>query len=120
LTDVLIIIDDGNGGSTLVLFPHPNMNDPNDPLRWPTWRKHVAFASVCAFTFLTNYAIGGLAPAFYPLSLQFNKTQAETSQLLIYPILVLVSSLQVSDLEYTDKSRVSSTSFGCPSASEYL
>jgi len=56
-----------------------------------TWRKHVAFASVCAFTFLTNYAIGGLAPAFYPLSLQFNKTQAETSHLLIYPILVLVS-----------------------------
>jgi len=38
---------------------------------------------------MTNYAIGGLAPAFYPLSLQFHKTQAETSQLLIYPILVL-------------------------------
>lgn len=38
---------------------------------------------------MTNYAIGGLAPAFYPLSLEFNKTQTETSALLLWPILVL-------------------------------
>lgn len=73
----------------LVLVPRPSENDPNDPLRWPTWKKHVAFASVCSFTFLTNYAIGGLAPAFYLLSLEFDKTMAETSALLIWPILVL-------------------------------
>ncbi|KAK3362471.1 major facilitator superfamily domain-containing protein [Lasiosphaeria hispida] len=51
--------------------------------------KHVAFLSVCAFTFLTNYGIGGLAPAFYILSLEFDKTMAETSELLLWPILVL-------------------------------
>ena len=73
----------------LILHPTPNPNDPNDPLRWPTWQKHVCFASVCAFTFLTNYAIGGLAPAFYLLSLEFNRTLTETSALLIWPILVL-------------------------------
>ncbi|KAF2502935.1 MFS general substrate transporter [Lophium mytilinum] len=56
---------------------------------WPTWKKHVTFGSVCAFTFLTNYAIGGLAPAFYILSLEFNKTMSETSHLLLWPILVL-------------------------------
>ena len=44
---------------------------------------------MCAFTFLTNYAIGGLAPAFYLLSLEFDKTLTETSALLIWPILVL-------------------------------
>lgn len=73
----------------LILHPTPNPYDPNDPLRWPRWKKHVCFGSVCAFTFLTNYAIGGLAPAFYELSLQFKKSQTETSALLIWPILVL-------------------------------
>ncbi|CAK7218095.1 hypothetical protein SCUCBS95973_003373 [Sporothrix curviconia] len=72
-----------------VLVPRPSPTDPNDPLRWPVWKKHVAFAAVCAFTFLTNYAIGGLAPAFYPLSLEFGKTMSETSALLLWPILVL-------------------------------
>lgn len=73
----------------LILHPTPNPNDPNDPLRWSRSKKNVCFASVCAFTFLTNYAIGGLSPAFYLLSIEFNKTQAETSDLLIWPILVL-------------------------------
>ena len=72
----------------LILHPIPNPHDPNDPLRWPRWKKHVCFSSVCAFTFLSNYAIGGLAPAFYLLSIEFNKTQTETSALLLWPILV--------------------------------
>ena len=73
----------------LILHPASNPNDPNDPLRWPTWKKHVCFSSVCAFTFLTNYAIGGLAPAFYELSIEFHKSLTETSTLLLWPILVL-------------------------------
>ncbi|KAK5164221.1 uncharacterized protein LTR77_009915 [Saxophila tyrrhenica] len=79
------VTEDGH----LILHPTPNPHDPNDPLRWPRWKKHVCFGSVCAFTFLTNYAIGGLAPAFYGLSIEFNKTQTETSALLLWPILVL-------------------------------
>ncbi|KAH7405907.1 major facilitator superfamily domain-containing protein [Phaeosphaeria sp. MPI-PUGE-AT-0046c] len=74
---------------TLILVPAPSPSDPNDPLRWPRAKKHIAFASVCAFTFLTNYAIGGLAPAFYILSIEFDKSMTETSHLLVYPILVL-------------------------------
>lgn len=74
---------------TIILIPAPSPSDPNDPLRWPKAKKHVAFASVCAFTFLTNYAIGGLAPAFFILSIEFDKSMAETSYLLVYPILVL-------------------------------
>jgi len=79
----------GGAASTLILIPHPSPTDPNDPLRWPAWKKHVAFGAACSFTFLTNYAIGGLAPAFYPLSIEFGKTQTETSALLLWPILVL-------------------------------
>ncbi|KAI4929280.1 uncharacterized protein J4E92_004944 [Alternaria infectoria] len=73
----------------IVLFPQPSPTDPNDPLRWPRWKKHVAFASVCAFTFLTNYSIAGLAPAFHILSLEFDKPMDETAHLLLYPVLVL-------------------------------
>jgi hypothetical protein len=48
---------EGDDGA-FVLHPTPNPNDPNDPLRWPRWKKHVCFGSVCAFTFLGNFAIG--------------------------------------------------------------
>lgn len=48
------------GASELILVPHPSASDPNDPLRLPRWRKHLVFGAVCAFTFLTNYALGGL------------------------------------------------------------
>ncbi|KAK3990002.1 protein HOL1 [Cladorrhinum sp. PSN332] len=75
--------------SSLVLVPRPSPNDPNDPLNWPQWKKHVAFISVCAFTFLTNFGIGGLTSAFYIISLEFDKSVAETSDLLLWPILVL-------------------------------
>ncbi|KAE9972771.1 hypothetical protein EG328_004818 [Venturia inaequalis] len=75
--------------SALILLPHPSKTDPNDPLRWPRYKKHIAFTSVCAFTFLTNFAIGGLAPAFFILSQEFNKTPVQTADLLLWPILVL-------------------------------
>lgn len=71
----------------VILHPRPSKTDPNDPLRWPRWKKGVAFGSVCAFTFLSNYGIGGLAPAFYGLSIEFGKTQGETTALLLWPIL---------------------------------
>ncbi|KAF2196680.1 MFS general substrate transporter [Delitschia confertaspora ATCC 74209] len=50
---------------------------------------HVAFTAICAFTFLTNYGIGGLAPAFFILHLEFHKSMTETSHVLLWPILVL-------------------------------
>jgi MFS family permease len=73
----------------IILHPTPNNNDPNDPLRWSKTKKYICFASVCFFTFLTNYGIGGLAPAFYRISLQFDKTPHQTSDLLLWPVLVL-------------------------------
>jgi MFS family permease len=88
-TDGTVQLQNDTNSTELILVPTPSPTDPNDPLRWPRSKKHIAFASVCAFTFLTNFAIGGLAPAFYILSLEFNKTMTETSHLLVYPIVVL-------------------------------
>lgn len=84
-----VLLHDTLHDGHLILHPTPNPNDPNDPLRWPKWKKYICFFSVCSFAFLTNYAIGGLAPAFYPLSIEFDKTMTQTSDLLIWPILVL-------------------------------
>ncbi|KAF2136898.1 uncharacterized protein K452DRAFT_258446 [Aplosporella prunicola CBS 121167] len=75
--------------STLLLIPHPSETDPNDPLLWPLWKKHVCFFASCLFTFMTNYSIGGLAPAFAVLSKEFDKSEDETSDLLLWPVLVL-------------------------------
>jgi MFS family permease len=38
---------------------------------------------------MTNYAIGGLSPAFYVLSLEFNKTQSKITGLLSWPVFTL-------------------------------
>ncbi|KAK8154929.1 major facilitator superfamily domain-containing protein [Phyllosticta citrichinensis] len=54
-----------------------------------TVQKHVCFFAVCSFTFFTNYAIGGMAPAFALLSKEFGKSMNETSDLLKWPVLVL-------------------------------
>jgi hypothetical protein len=75
-------------GTSVVLIPQPS-DDPNDPLSWPTWRKYISFISVCAFAFLTNVSIGGLSPAFFPLSIEFQKSINTTSGLLTWAILVL-------------------------------
>ncbi|KAK1776937.1 major facilitator superfamily domain-containing protein [Copromyces sp. CBS 386.78] len=78
-----------DNNSPIVLVPRPSENDPNDPLNWSRRKKRVAFLSVCAFAFLTNFGIGGLTPAFYILSLEFGKTQVETGALLLWPVLTL-------------------------------
>ncbi|KAK4543369.1 hypothetical protein LTR36_005512 [Oleoguttula mirabilis] len=84
-----VLLHSEGDDSHLILHPAPNPNDPNDPLRWPRWKKHVCFGAVCGFTFFTNYAIGGLSPAFYILSIEFDKTQTQTTALLLWPVLTL-------------------------------
>lgn len=75
--------------SPVILVPKPSENDPNDPLLWSRKKKRIAFLSVCSFAFLTNFGIGGLTPAFYLLSLEFEKTAVETGALLLWPVLTL-------------------------------
>jgi hypothetical protein len=45
----------------IVLVPQPT-DDPNDPLNWSTWKRSLAFTSICAFTFVASWALGGFGP----------------------------------------------------------
>jgi len=75
-------------GTSVVLIPQPS-DDPDDPLRWPQWMKYMAFINVCAFSFMTNVSIGGLSPAFYVLSLEFDRSITVAAGLLTWCILAL-------------------------------
>ena len=46
--------------SDIALVPPPS-NDVNDPLNWPKWKKSAAFISICFFTFLGSWIMGGIA-----------------------------------------------------------
>ena len=64
-------------------------DDVNDPLRWPQWKKLVAFVNVCVFTALTNASSGGLTPALYIISLEFDEDVITVARLIPWAILVL-------------------------------
>lgn len=40
------------GDSRMLLVPQPSANDPNDPLRWPAWKKHLTFFNACWYAFM--------------------------------------------------------------------
>lgn len=40
------------GDSRIVLVPQPSINDPNDPLRWSTTKKSLAFFIGCWYAFM--------------------------------------------------------------------
>lgn len=80
-------------GADIILVPHPS-HDVNDPLRLPQWKKWAAFLNVLVFGFMINAWIGGLFPAFYTLSQEFDIDLANTAGLLTWCI--LTASLAVS------------------------
>ena len=43
-----------------MLVPQPS-NDINDPLNWPKWKKTVAFMTICFFSFLAGWVLGGIS-----------------------------------------------------------
>jgi len=47
-------------GDDIVLIPQPS-NDINDPLNWPKWKKIVAFVTICFFSFLAGWVLGGIS-----------------------------------------------------------
>ncbi|KAJ9612972.1 hypothetical protein H2200_002913 [Cladophialophora chaetospira] len=93
-TEGTVRLHTGNGRShqlgdgDLVLFP-PFSEDPNDPLRWPKWRKYLAFGNMCILAFLSNVAAAGIYPAFVQISIEFNTGYAKVTTLSSYLILIL-------------------------------
>ena len=58
-------------GTDIVLVPQPS-DDINDPLNWPAWKRGLAFSTICIFTFLVSWTLGGLGAALVQLSEDFN------------------------------------------------
>ncbi|KAH8819297.1 major facilitator superfamily domain-containing protein [Xylogone sp. PMI_703] len=75
-------------GTSIVLIPQPS-NDPNDPLRWPAWKKNMAFAAVCFFSFINNFNIDGPSAGFVEIAMVFNVSLTKTSGLLSWIVLTL-------------------------------
>jgi hypothetical protein len=58
-------------GTDIVLVPQPS-DDINDPLNWPAWKRALAFSTICAFTFVASWTLGGLGAAIVELSVSLN------------------------------------------------
>jgi hypothetical protein len=58
--------------SDIVLVPQP-ADDPNDPLKWPTWKKTVAAVSVIFFAGFGGWLIGGIGSGIPLLIDEFGK-----------------------------------------------
>ncbi|KAK4946506.1 hypothetical protein LTR10_014358 [Elasticomyces elasticus] len=41
-----------SGHGQVLLVPQPSLTDPNDPLRWPRWKKWMVFFNALTYTFL--------------------------------------------------------------------
>lgn len=64
-------------GSDIVLIPQP-LNDLNDPLNWPAWKKSVAFISIGVFSFVGGWTVGGIASGIVLLLNEFNNGLNDT------------------------------------------
>ena len=41
-----------HGDATLLLVPQPSLQDRNDPLLWPTWKKWTVLLNACFYSFM--------------------------------------------------------------------
>jgi hypothetical protein len=55
------------GEARILLVPQPSLTDPNDPLRWPKWKKGVVFGNGLLYAFMGAVTgpmmAGGLSPS---------------------------------------------------------
>lgn len=69
-----------HGDGHVLLVPQPSLDDPNDPLRWPSWKKWVTFSNALAYSFL-----GGVTgPIMAGGMLEVSATLGEPLQKLVY------------------------------------
>ncbi|OQU99388.1 hypothetical protein CLAIMM_05024 [Cladophialophora immunda] len=71
-----------------VLIPRPT-NDPNDPLTWAAWRKHIAFGTVCFYVLLSNFGLSAMTPGLTLVIEDFGIAPTQASYLVTLQILVL-------------------------------
>jgi hypothetical protein len=70
------------GNAKILLVPQPSLTDPNDPLRWPLWKKWLTFANGLFYAFngaMTGPMMaGGENPSYQLVTL--NPTNDECSK----------------------------------------
>lgn len=59
------------GDSEIILFPQPSA-DPNDPLNWPSWRKHLHFGILFFFGLILAAASNFVGPIYTLLAEIYN------------------------------------------------
>src|SRR5579859_4603105 len=64
-------------GTDIVLVPQPSI-DINDPLNWPLWKRGLAFTTICIFTFLVSWGLGGIGVALVLLMEDLKSSLNET------------------------------------------
>ncbi|KAK4154517.1 hypothetical protein C8A00DRAFT_42741 [Chaetomidium leptoderma] len=69
------------------LYPVPSA-DPNDPLQWPSWKKHMIMFCCCAFSFLGISALLGPATYIGLWSAEFGVDPNTAAGLVNYPNLI--------------------------------
>lgn len=69
-----------HGDSHVLLVPQPSLTDPNDPLRWPSWKKWLTFSNALAYSFLGGVTGPIMAGGMLELSAAFQ----ESLQRLVY------------------------------------
>lgn len=68
------------GDGHVLLVPQPSLTDPNDPLRWPSWKKWATFSNALAYAFLGGVTGPIMAGGMLELSAAFK----EPLQKLVY------------------------------------
>jgi len=68
------------------LFPVPTL-DPNDPVRWPKWRKYMYLFCVIFFTLLGNSSCLTPSVFFVPWSKEFDVPVTQVTDVQNYAIL---------------------------------
>lgn len=66
-----------HGDGHVLLVPQPSLTDPNDPLRWPPWKKWVTFSNALAYSFLGGVTGPIMAGGILELSASFKEPVRE-------------------------------------------
>lgn len=57
----------------VLLVPQPSLTDPNDPLRWPTWKRWMTFTNGLAYSFFGGVTGPIMVTAFNLLAERFDQ-----------------------------------------------
>lgn len=61
-----------DGDHHVLLVPQPSLTDPNDPLRWPTWKKWMTLTNALTYSFFGGVTGPIMAAGLIELATRFD------------------------------------------------